>query len=165
MSTYTTDEAAGFLLHIEGFGIDDIEGIMGILPDVLPDADPDALTYKDLDAIAEVLDHVEDDVETTITFRPHFGPARTVTLDWQGFVALARQWWATVADKDFVADELGAPGYDFESIYYRDVADTDEAEVWWDEQEAKVADWLGTYRGVAAWAGWDRQPAVIRLER
>lgn len=162
MITYTTDEAAGILSRHEGFDIDEIEGIMGILSDVLPDADPDALTVQDLDALAEVLDHVEDDVETTITFRPHFGPARKVTLDWQGFVSLARQWWAGVSDKDFVANEMGAPGYDFEGKAYE--VDFDD-EAWWDEQEAKVADWLGTYRGIAAWAHWDRQPAVIRLER
>ena len=163
MSTYTAEEAAANLCCFEGFDIDDIEGIMGILSDVLPDANPEALTGEEIHALAVILDHVEDDVETTITFRPHFGPARTMTLDWQGFVALARQWWATVADKHFVADELGATGYDFESIYYRDVADTDE--VWWEKQATIVNEWLGTYRGIAAWARWDRQPAIIRLER
>lgn len=170
MATYTASQATDRLVA-EGFDRADVDALMGSMVDTLAEEAWDdeqqewLVTEDEIELLRSSLDIVNPWCEVTITFRPHRGDAVTRTDTWAGWVTLARQWWENVSDKDTVAAELGAPGYDFESIYHDEAADDDAVAEWYATQAAAVTGWLGTYRGIAAWAGWDKQPATIKLDR
>jgi hypothetical protein len=103
------------------------------------------------------------DTEISITFRPHYGKnvTRTTTLSEWG--SQARDWWRNYpGDFADAAQELGAPAYDTDEM--PSVEDESDAAIaWWERQHDLVAEWLGTLDGVERWAGYDAQPAFLRI--
>ena len=103
------------------------------------------------------------DTEISITFRPHQGKHVTRTTTFSEWVIQARDWWRDYpGDFADAAQELGAPAYDADEMPSAE-DESDDAIAWWDRQRGLVSEWLGTLDGIERWAGYDKQPAMIRV--